>query len=84
IEPLIINPLIPMETSPLISTQNQKTISSESIAHHASDPTVTKFLIYPTYVDQTQKLSTEPETQSEIINQEVITGYYFFVKALED
>ncbi|CAG8850496.1 7552_t:CDS:2, partial [Gigaspora margarita] len=31
-----------------------------------------------------KELSTKPETQNKIINQEVITSYYLFGKAIED
>ncbi|KAF0488014.1 hypothetical protein F8M41_022439 [Gigaspora margarita] len=37
IEPLLINTAVPMETSPLMSNQNQETISSESMALCASN-----------------------------------------------
>lgn len=61
IEPLLINAVIPMETSPLMSTQNRETISSESIALRASNPTASKISIYPAYADQIQSGKPKPK-----------------------
>ncbi|CAG8669967.1 8522_t:CDS:1, partial [Cetraspora pellucida] len=46
------------------SSQNQETMFSESIILHASNPTVSIFLKYPTYVDQTQNEESRPKKKS--------------------
>ncbi|CAG8489884.1 22583_t:CDS:1 [Racocetra persica] len=54
-----------METSPLMSSQNRETISSESMALRASNPTVSKFSIYPEYMKQAQKRPSEDTTKNK-------------------